>query len=179
MTAALTNVQVDQLARWNAWKDGPRPRPVRLKRSYRFWCGLLAAVCVIVPSLLLGSLMFEWRASPAKHVMNSDLLAALPFMVLPPIFLLIVFWISAGHRRLVAQGEISIGRVTDVRLRRRGPEIAYEFLDGSGRLITGSSPDDTRSFLKGMDVPIFYDPKSPETGLVALCGSAFEVADVQ
>src|SRR3979490_2713694 len=85
------------------------------------------------------------------------------------IFLLIAFWILIGHKRLVTQGELSIGKVTNVRLRRRGPEVTYEFVDHSGRLITASSPDDTRSFSPGMAIPIFYNTESPETDQVALC----------
>jgi hypothetical protein len=170
-----THLQSDQLARWNTWKASPRPRNVRLKQGYRFWCTLLVATCVIIPSLLLGFLIIEWRASPAKHAMNSDLLSAIPFMVLPLILLLLAFRILLGHRRLATHGEISIGKVTEVRLRRRGLAISYEFLDRSGRLITASSPDNTRSLLPGMVIPIFYNPERPETDQVALSGSVYEV----
>jgi hypothetical protein len=131
---------------------------------------------MIIPSLLLGFLIVEWRASPAKQVMKSDLWSAMPFIVLPPIFLLLVSWISIRDRRLVTQGEISIGKITDVRLRRRGPDVRYQFLDRSGRLITASSPDNTRSFSPGMSIPIFYNPENPGTDQVALCASFYEVA---
>jgi hypothetical protein len=107
--------------------------------------------------------------------MNSDLLSAIPFMVLPLIFLLLAFRILLGHRRLETHGEVSIGKVTEVRLRRRGLAISYEFLDRSGRLITASSPDNTRAFLPGMVIPIFYNPERPETDQVALSGSVYEV----
>jgi len=149
----------------------------RLKQGYRFWCALLAATCVIIPSLLIGFLFIERRASPSKQAMNSDLWGAMPFIVLPLIFLLIAIWILIGHRRLVTHGEISIGKVTDVRLRRRGPAVTYEFVDRSGRLITASSPDNTRSFSPGMAIPIFYNTEGPETDQVALCGSVYEIAD--
>ena len=148
----------------------------RLKQGYRFWCALLTATCVIIPSLLIGFLFVEWRASPSKQAMNSDLWSTMPFIVLPLIFLLIAFWILIGHKRLVTQGELSIGKVTNVRLRRRGPEVTYEFVDRSGRLITASSPDDTRSFSPGMAIPIFYNTESPVTDQVALCGSVYEIA---
>jgi hypothetical protein len=131
---------------------------------------------VIIPSLLIGFLVVEWRASPSKQEMNSDLWSTMPFIVLPLIFLLIAFWISIRHKRLVTQGELSIGTVTNVRLRRRGPEVTYEFVDRSGRLITASSPDNTRSFSPGMAIPIFYNTESPETDQVALCGSVYEIA---
>jgi hypothetical protein len=154
-----------------------RPRMARLKQGYRFWCVLLTATCVIIPSLLIGFLFFEWRASPSKQTMNSDLWRTMPFIVLPLIFLLIAFCISIAHKRLVTQGELSIGKVTNVRFRRRCPEVTYEFVDRSGRLITASSPDNTRSFSPGMAIPIFYNTESPETDQVALCGSVYEIAD--
>jgi hypothetical protein len=69
-----------------------------------------------------------------------------------------------------------IGKVTDVRLRRRSPAITYEFADRSGRLITASSPDNTRAFAPGMAVPIFYNTESPETEQIALCASFYEIS---
>jgi hypothetical protein len=148
----------------------------RLKQGYRFWRALLIATCVIIPSLLIGFLFVEWRASPSKQAMNSDLWSTMPFIMLPLIVLLIASWILIGDKRLVTQGELSIGKVTKVRLRRRGPQVTYEFVDRSGRLITASSPDNTRSFTAGMAVPIFYNTESPETDQVALCGSFYEIA---
>jgi hypothetical protein len=149
---------------------------VRLKEGYRFWCPLLVATCVIIPSLFIGLAFIEWRASPSRQLMNSDLSEAMPFIVLPLIVLFIGYWILIGHKRLLTQGEISIGKVTDVRLRRRGPAVTYEFVDCSGRLITASSPDHTRAFLPGMAVPIFYNTESPKTDQVALCGSVYDIA---
>jgi len=150
----------------------------RLKQGYRFWCVLLAATCVIIPSLLIGFLIVEWRASPSKQAGKSDVWGALPFIVLLLFVLLIAFWISNRDKRLVTHGEISIGKVTDVRWRWRRLDITYEFLDISGRLITASSPDNTRSFLPGMVIPIFYNSESPGTDQVALCASVYEVAGI-
>jgi hypothetical protein len=164
---------------WNAWIACPRPRPVRLKLGYRFWAALLTATLVIVPVLVGGFLIVEWRAHPPMQVMNADFWGSMPFVVLPPILLLLMFWIFSGHRRLVIHGEIAIGKVTEVRLRRRGPVITCEFLDRSGRLITTTSPDSTRSFSPGMDVPVFFSPENPQTDQIALCGSVYEVADAR
>jgi hypothetical protein len=153
---------------------------VRLKQGYRFWSTLLIATGVIIPCLSVGFLIVEWRANPAKQMMNSELWSAIPFIVLPLIVLLLAFWISIRDRRLVTNGEISIGKVTDVSLRRkRGRAITYEFLDVSGRLITASSPDNTRSFSPGMVVPIFYNSESPGKDHVALCASFYEVAGIR
>ena len=163
---------------WNAWIVCPRPRPARLKRGYRFWAALLTAAHVIVPVLVVGFLIVEWRAHQPLQVMNADFWGSMPFVVLPPILLLLMFWILCWHRRLVTHGEIAIGKVTDVRLRGRGSVITYEFLDRSGRLITASSPDNSRTLSVGMVVPVFYNPETPQKDQVALCGSFYEVSDV-
>jgi len=157
----------------------PRPRPIRLKRGHRFWVALFTATLVIVPVLVVGFLIVEQRAQPRKQVLSADFWGTIPFVVLPPILLLLMFWIFSAHRRLVTHGEIAIGKVTDVRLRRRGPVITYEFLDRSGRLITTTAPDSTRSFSPGMDVPVFFNPENPQTDQIALCGSVYEVANAR
>src|ERR1700683_2552204 len=114
MSTFSVHPQSDHLDQWNGWIVRPRPRRVRLKQGYRFWYTLLAAACVIVPGMVIGFLFVEWRASPSKQVMNSDLFEALPFVVVPLVFLLIGYWISIGHKRLLTRGEISIGKVTAV-----------------------------------------------------------------
>jgi len=149
---------------------------VRLRKGYRFWVTLLAATCLIIPSVCIASLFVEWRTAPIKQSMNPDLWGVMPFVMLPLIFLFVGFRILIGHRGLLMNGEISIGKVVDVRPRRRGPEVTYEFLDRSGRLVVASSPDDTHSFSPGMVVPIFYALERPERDQVALCGSIYEIA---
>lgn len=164
---------------WNAWIASPRPRRLRLKHGYRFWVVLLAATLVIIPAVLAGLLVVEWDAHPPSQVFNSDFWSAVPFIVLPLIVLLLMFWIFSKDRRLMTYGEISIGKVTGLRFRRRSPIITYEFLDRSGRLVTTSSPDNTRSFFQGMAIPVFFNPENPEEDQVALCGSVYEVAEVR
>src|SRR5215469_6876746 len=112
MANPQTHFQSAELAQWNAWSACERPRTVRLK--YRFWCALLFAACVVIPSLLIAFLIVEWRANPAKQVMKSDLWSAMPF-ILPLLFLVVAFWISTGHKQLVSEGEVSIGEVIGVR----------------------------------------------------------------
>src|SRR5262249_36512982 len=105
------------------------------------------------------------------------LMSAMPFILLPLVFLVLALWILIRHKRLVSNGEISIAKVTDMRLKRRGPTTTYEFLDRAGRLITASSPDNTRTVSVGMVIPIFYNPERPQNDQVALYGSFYEVAD--
>ena len=174
MAASQTHQQSDQLERWNAWKTYQRPRTVRLK--YRFWCTLLFAACLAVPGLLTAFLVVEWRFSSEKN-MVSGVWETLPFILLPIVFLVVALWILIGHRRLVRGGEIAIAKVTAVRLGRRSLTVAHEFSDRSGRLISASSPDNTRTISVGLIVPVFYNPDNPQTDQVALCGSFYEVSD--
>jgi len=104
--------------------------------------------------------------------------SALPFILLPIAFLVVNFWILIVHRRLVGTGEISLAKVIGMKSGRRGRVITYEFSDRSGRLISASSPDNSRTISVGMVVPIFYNPDDPQKDRVALCGSFYEVADV-
>ena len=157
----------------------PRPRSTHLKRGYRFWVPLLTVALVTVPLSVGGFLIVEWRSHPPMRVMNADFWRSVPFVVLPPILLLLMLWIFIGDKRLVTHGEIAMGKVTDVRSGRRGPVITYEFLDCSGRLITATSPDNTRSFSLGMHIPVFFSPDNPQTDQIASCGSAYEVSDAQ
>ena len=173
MAASPTNQQSNQLEQWNAWKTYQRPRTVRLR--YRFWCALLLVACLAVPGLQIAFLVVEWRFSSEKHELP-DVWKTLPFILLPIAFLVVAFWILIGHRQLVRDGEIAIAKVTAVRLGRRSPTVTYEFSDRSGQLISASSPDNTRKISVGMVVPIFYNPESPQTDQVALCGSFYEVS---
>jgi hypothetical protein len=181
VTTSGLPIQPNHLAQWNAWKASPPPRIVCLRKGYRFWYAVLIAACVIVPSLWLKFPIVEWSANPAKLVMNSDSWSAIQFIALLLIFLLIAFRALIRNRRLVTSGEISIGKVTGVRLGRKGtrPVITYEFIDISGRLIIASSPDYTRSFSPGMVIPIFYNPESPGKDQVALCAAVYEVCDLR
>ena len=133
-------------------------------------------ICLAVPSLVTAFLIIEWRSSSERQVLP-DLWNALPFVLLPIAFLVVGSWILIGHRRLVRTGEISLAKVIAVQLRRRVPAITYEFSDRSGRLISASSPDNSRTISVGMVVPVFYDPENPQDQ-VALCGSFYEVSDV-
>lgn len=110
-------------------------------------------------------------------VMKADFWGSVTFVVLPPIVLLLMLWVFIGDKRLVTNGEIAIGKVTNVRSGRRGPVITYEFLDGSGRLITTTSQDNTRSLSLGMRVRVFFNPDNPQTDQIAICSSAYEVAN--
>jgi hypothetical protein len=127
-----------------------------------------------IPSLVTAFIIVEWRSSSERP----DLWSALPFILLPSALLVVGFWTLIAHRRLVRTGDISLGTVIGVRAGRKGkvPAIAYEFSDRSGRLISASSLDNSRTISVGMVVPVFYNPDNPQRDQVALCGSFYEVS---
>jgi hypothetical protein len=102
---------------------------------------------------------------------------AMPFIVGPPILLTMIFLILRGDRHLVRRGEISIGTVTGIRNRRRGRIATYEFLDRSGRVISASCYDNTRSIVVGIQTPVFYNLEDPQRDQIALFGSSYEVVE--
>ena len=178
MVITPSDLRPDYPEQWNGWVACPRPRRLRLKQHYRFWVAFLASTLVIVPATVIGFLALEWRAHPPGKAFKSDFWNALPFVVLPIIVLLLILWILKRDRRMMSHGEISIGKVTRVRRGRRGtPIVTCEFLDRSGRLISVSARDSTRSFAQGMAIPIFYDTGDPEGEHVALCETAYEIVE--
>jgi hypothetical protein len=110
--------------------------------------------------------------------MHSDIWSAMPFIAAPLLFMLMLYMFNKRDRKLVSEGEVTIGKVVAVNTKRRYRTVTYEFLDRSGRLITASCPDNTRSFMKGMAIPVFYNSENPENDQIALCGTPYEVAKV-
>jgi hypothetical protein len=164
-------------AEWDIWLGLPRPRLVRMQKGQRFWVALIFGAMIAVSTILLGALLTEWESHPTKRTMTTDIWTAVPFIAMG-IFLPLLMHISLkSDRRLLRSGEVTIGRVTGVRIgRKRSRIVTYEFLDCSGRLITTSCPDNTRSFSEGMAIPVFFNSENPESDQIALCGTPYEVA---
>ena len=78
------------------------------------------------------------------------------------------------QKQLLADGEMSLARVTDRALARNGPNIRYEFTTPLGEHFSGSAQDATRKLSIGMNVPVFYDARNPKQQL-ALCASFYEI----
>jgi len=138
---------------------------------------VIVASMIVTSTVLFGILLAEWKAHPARQTMQSDIWSTVPFVAGALFFLLMFYIFLKRDRRLVRQGEITIGKVVGVRTgRRRGRTVTYEFLDRSGRLITASCPDNTRSLAEGMAIPVFFNSENPESDQIALCGTPYEVA---
>jgi hypothetical protein len=181
MSSSVSHSKSEYPAEWDAWLKLPRPRLVRMKKGRRFWIALICVAMIAMPSILLGALFLEWQAHPTKRLMTDDIWRALPFIGGGLFFLLLIYTFLNRTRRLVTNGEVTIGRVTAVRTkgRRRKRIVTYEFLDRSGRLITTSCADSSGTLSEGMVVPVFFNFENPERDQVALCGSPYEVVGLR
>jgi hypothetical protein len=160
---------------WNMWLDLSRPRIIHLRRGHKVWITTIAVGLGAITVLTLAFLVVELRLRPVPETLTSDFWAAVPFIVGPVLSLVVLRFIFRGHRELIRNGELVIGRVIGVQTGRNFSRIlTYEFLDRAGRLVTGSCNDNDRSFAEGMSVPVFFDAEAPETKQVALSGTSYE-----
>ena len=90
------------------------------------------------------------------------------------VFVVVMLRLIGRQKRLLAEGELAAGLVTQRFNARNGPVIRYEFNTPVGEHFSGSAADGSRQLAVGMTVPIFYDPQSPKKRL-ALCASFYEL----
>jgi hypothetical protein len=81
------------------------------------------------------------------------------------------------HKRLLAEGEVALGRINELRLvgKRRRHRIEYSFEDAVGRTFNGSGYDYSRELLVGCRTPVFYDSFNPGKRSVPLCGTSWNL----
>jgi hypothetical protein len=163
---------------WNVWLELPRPRIVRTRQGSKFWLTLLTTVLIVVPLLLLGILFMEWASHPVQETFRAHAWSAAPFIFGPLLVLLVSSLILARDRRLIRYGEISIANIVAVRPRRGGRTVTYVFRTRTGASITASCRDNTRSYVEGMAMPVFFNPAKPAQDQVALCGTPYEPASL-
>jgi hypothetical protein len=146
--------------------DIPRPRPLRMNFKGHFM-GLLAAG-------LLGIVGYVAHDQP--HLFGfaewdgAGLVLAIFLMLLVGLLWL---WPCLRHRRLVAEGDIAIGQVTEG---YHDGSMRYTFATPSGeRFSKLGQTFRGADFSPGMKVPVFYNPQKPK-GSVALPISFYELA---
>jgi hypothetical protein len=153
----------------------PPPRPTRLgRRGKRFLTTLLIFV-LGMEAFLFWSFYGVWqRSSIVPNARNAEILL-ICFMIL---IAGVPFFIRRGmvrDKNLVENGAVAIGRVTEQRNLKNASVITFEFKDASGRALTSSGNDLTRSFYPEMAVPVFFDPQNSKHN-VAACSSFFEIS---
>jgi hypothetical protein len=152
----------------------PRPRPVRLSSRGKssltvMGAGLLLLVIVLVLMVSLPSAGARKNIAPRRLA----LVYALP-LGLAGVLAILTRRGLARERRLLAEGEVALGRVTRQWSSRNGNGIRYEFTTATGETISRSATDYSRQFYEGMSVPVFYEAQQPKRQ-IALCGSFYEI----
>ena len=145
------------------------PRRVRLSRRGKFHIFLallFGGFCIF-----LAPLLDYLNLVPLLDYLTEVFWVAL--VLVPLGVYLAVYW-ALRHRRLLSTGELTLGHVTHQENRSRPNDwvkdhyITYCFHDYSGREVTKTSQDYTRSFYEGMTVPVIYDRSNPRNN-GALC----------
>jgi hypothetical protein len=153
----------------------PPPRPVRLSRRGKRLLGTLLLFAVGMEAFLGWNFYGVWqRLSVAPNARGGEVLL-ICFMILVAG---LPFFIRRGmvrDKNLMENGAVAIGRVIEQRRLKNASMITYEFKDGSGRMVTSSGNDLTRSFFPEMSVPVFFDTRNSKHS-VAACSSFFEIA---
>jgi hypothetical protein len=114
------------------------------------------------------------RRNPTTANSGSSLVPLYLISLVMVVSIAVMANVVGKQKQLVADGEMSMARVTDRALARNGPNIRYEFMTPLGEYFSGSAQDGTRKLSVGMNVPVFYDALNPRRQL-ALCASFYEV----
>jgi hypothetical protein len=152
----------------------PRPRPVRLSPRGKSSLTIMGAGVLLLATLLV--LMASLPPAAGRKNIAPQRLAlvyALP-VGLAGVLAVLMKRGLAHERRLLAEGELALGRVTRQWSSRNGNGIRYEFATQAGETISRSATDYSRQFYEGMSVPVFYETQQPKKQ-IALCGSFYEI----
>jgi hypothetical protein len=142
--------------------DIPRPRPLRMS----FKGGLTALLTFPGPLVLLAIFANDARHQPTPGITIARLVV---FFGLLEVLLVGLLWLRPclKHRRLVSEGDLAIGLVTEAD--HGNGWVRYAFDTPSGERLTKLGQTYRGDLFPGMKVPVFYDPQKPknEIGLVA------------
>lgn len=151
------------------------PRPVQLSRRGKRLLTLLLTFALGMEAFLLWSLYGVWQRPSVSPNSRGIEILLISFMVLVAA---LPFFVRRGIMRdkeLMENGTLVIGSITTQKNVKNASLITYEFQDASGRTLTGSGNDLSRSFYPEMSVPVFYGRENPKRNLAA-CASFFEIA---
>ena len=154
----------------------PPPRPVRLGRRGQISITVILLVAFAVEAFLILNLYGTWYRTHSFADFHDPEI----FLVCLAILIACIpFFVRRGMVRdqeLVENGAVAIARVTRQRNFKNNSTISYEFEDATGKTISYSANDFTRSLYEGMTVPVFYDLRNSARH-VAACAAFFEVSD--
>jgi hypothetical protein len=171
--SALPDPVEEEEARARTLVDLPRPRPVHLTSSGRYYIGGVVAVGVVFEVILL------WHLIPLLSDLGSEATSAaeswflLAGAVFFPAMAGIVIYGLARQKQLVVNGEAALAKITRQWQVRGNSWIRYEFTAG-GATIAKNAIDVSHRLYTGMRVPVFYDADNL-SHQVACCSAYYEI----
>jgi len=174
-TTASASVNREKLQQYDFLVSLPPPRPVRLGARGKIMLTVVLLVVFFLDAFLIWSLYGVWYATRSFADFHGPqiFLACLTVLIA-----CVPFFVRRGmvrHQNLMENGAVAMARVTGQRTLKSNSIITYEFEDATGKIISESGPDLTRSLYEGMTVPVFYDAQHPKRQVTA-CASFFEIA---
>ena len=149
-----------------------RPRPVRMSFRGKLIVFFIPAVLV----MLVAVIAINERSHPTPGLRAGFFMSLLQVAcILSTVLGLIQSRIYVRQKRLVSEGELGIGRVTEVlQARFGGPYVTYEIETPSGERLSKIASNNKANLSPGMTVPVFYDRENPKKQVV-LCAAFYEV----
>ncbi|MGC1107438.1 MAG: hypothetical protein WA876_12950 [Candidatus Acidiferrales bacterium] len=173
---AETSSGREKSGRYDFLASLPLPRPVRLNRRGKRVVNLLLLFVFGMEAFLAWTLHGVWYRDPLMPQSRGPEIFLVAFMAL---IASLPFFMRRGMVRdlkLMQNGALAMARVTEQREFRNASAVTYEFQDGTGKIVSASANDLTRTFSTGMTIPVFYDSQNAKRN-VAACASFLEVVD--
>jgi hypothetical protein len=153
----------------------PRPRRIRVKPIPFFVTVVIGGLCGgfwIYTFIHLSVNGFDAHATLFTKALFTIWMVGVPLMLASFARDLII------HKKLLAEGEVTVGRIIEMRLvgRHHRHRIQYSFVDRMGRSFTGKSEDYSRELSEGSGAVVIYDPTNPAKRSVPLCGTLWKIA---
>lgn len=152
----------------------PTPRAIKLSRRGRRMVNLLLLFVFGMEAFLAWTLHGVWYRDQVMAQSRTPERFLIAFMVLIATLPFLMRRGMVRDLRLMENGAIAMGRIAEQRDIRNASTIKYEFEDGTGKTVSASANDLSRSFVAGMTVPVFYDAQNSKRNLAA-CASLFEI----
>jgi hypothetical protein len=140
----------------------PRPRPIRVSFQGKISIGIGLLVFAFGNSVIIPMLI-----TPLRHIRGVAQLTSGFWILLA--FDSLWNWIVISNisfellaRRLLREGEVTVGRITDIWHVRRGSRMTYEFLDSTGHnYVKDGKASYGDKGLIGTALLVFFDKENP------------------
>lgn len=151
----------------------PRPRPVHLTSSGRYYIGGVVLVGIVFETVLLWHLVPLLAGAGRRVALTAEGWFMLAGVLFFPVMVAIVAFGLSRQKDLVVNGEAALARITRQWRVRGNSWIRYEFSAG-GATIAREAIDVSHRLYTGMTVPVFYDAQDLSRQ-VACCAAYYQI----